>query len=250
MRRLQASHAPVFTSVVLVVSLVVSLAGCRPDATAPEAALAESAVQAQPTVAVTQAPPVDAPAAMSSDSAGAVRYVLVEGASEARYRVREQLLGQPLPSDAVGSTRAVSGGIALDGAGAILTSASKIVVDLRTLRSNESRRDNYIQGTPLETRRFPLAEFVPTQVTGLASLQPPAGEVTFQLIGDLTVHGVTRSVGWEVTLRPASPDLTGTASTSFALTDFGMTVPRVGPVLSAEDKVTLELDFLLRPGGI
>jgi len=42
---------------------------------------------------------------------------------------------------------------------------------------------------------------------------------------------------------------TGTATTSITFTDFGMTLPRVGPVLSTEDKVTLELDFLLRPSS-
>ena len=225
------------------------LAGCGPTAVAPGQALAESAAQPQPSVVATQAATSGIPPAASSGRAEAVRYVLVEGASEARYRVREQLLGQALPSDAVGSTRSVQVGLALDVEGRLLAGQSKFTVDLRTLRSNESRRDNYIQGTPLETRRFPLAEFAPTQVNGLSSLQPPAVEVTFQLLGELTVHGVTRSVTWDVTLRPASPDLTGTASTSFALTDFGMRVPRVGPVLSTEDKVTLELDFLLRPSS-
>ncbi len=194
-----------------------------------------------------QATPAGTPTAGPLGNAGAVRYTLVEG--EVRYRVREQLLGQALPSDAVGSTRAVQGGIALDAEGRLLAGDSKFTVDLRTLRSNESRRDNYIQGTPLETRRFPLAEFVPAQVVGLASLQAPTAEVQFQLLGDLTVHGVTRSVTWQVTLRPASPDLVGTTSTTFALTDFSMRVPRVGPVLSTEDRVTLELDFRLRPSG-
>ena len=46
-----------------------------------------------------------------------LRYGVVAERSEARYRVREQLVGFDFPNDAVGVTRAITGGIALDDQG-------------------------------------------------------------------------------------------------------------------------------------
>ena len=51
-------------------------------------------------------------------------------ASEARYRVREKLLGFNFPNDAVGITQGVSGAIAFDPQGRPVP-GSKIIVDLR-----------------------------------------------------------------------------------------------------------------------
>jgi polyisoprenoid-binding protein YceI len=198
-------------------------------------------------VAPTATTTTPAQSSASQPSAQTTTYSIVPEESEARYRVREQLLGQSLPSDAIGRTKTITGSIVVDSGGRIVSEQSKFAVDLRTLRSNESRRDNYIQGTTLQTRLHPMAEFVVTGADGLQTLvTPPVQPTTFQLIGDLTVRGVTRQATWEVSMQPANPDVTGSASTAFALTDFGMTPPRVGPVLGIEDKVTLELDFTLR----
>jgi hypothetical protein len=40
----------------------------------------------------------------------------------------------------------------------------------------------------------------------------------------------------------AQGEVTGTATTTVLMTDFGMTPPRVGSVVSIEDSVKLELD--------
>jgi polyisoprenoid-binding protein YceI len=84
-------------------------------------------------------------------------------------------------------------------------------VDVSKLSSDEIRRDNFIKGSTLQTSRFPTATVTPRQVTGLAMPLPTTGQTTFQLSGDLTVHGVTRPVTW--------------------------------PVLSIQDGLTLELAF-------
>lgn len=173
---------------------------------------------------------------------GTIRLVIAEG-SEARYRVKEQLANRSLPSEAVGATQAVTGAIVVRPDGTIVRDQSKVVVDLRTLRSDESRRDNYIKQNTLHTNQFPLAEFVPTEARGLPSTLPASGEATFQLVGDMTIHGVTRPVTWDVTARLASDEVTGSAKTSFKFGDFGMTVPRVMVVLSVEDNIWVEVDF-------
>ena len=88
-----------------------------------------------------------------------------------------------------------------------------------------------------------MATFIPRQVDGLALPLPSSGEATFQLTGDLTVHGVTRPVTWQVTAQFADSTVSGNATTNVKITDFGMTPPQVGPVLNIEDNLTLELAF-------
>jgi polyisoprenoid-binding protein YceI len=143
----------------------------------------------------------------------------------------------------VGSTRQVSGTIVLDPSGAVLGDQSKVVVDLRTLKSDEGRRDNFIQRNTLETGRFPTADFVLKEVRGLPSPLPSSGETTFQLVGDLTIHGVTRPATWAATARFAGQEITGTATTSVRLEDFDMARPRVPLVLGIEETLSLELSF-------
>jgi polyisoprenoid-binding protein YceI len=77
----------------------------------------------------------------------------------------------------------------------------------------------------------------------LPSPLPTSGPVTFQLAGDLTVHGVTHPTTWDVTAQIAGQSLTGSASTTVTFEDFGMTQPKVPVVLSVEDNLKLIVDF-------
>jgi len=172
-----------------------------------------------------------------------VVFRVVPDQSEARYRVREQLAALQFPSDAVGRTKAISGTVAFAADGSIVSSASKLTVDLTTLQSNEQRRDNFIKSNTLEVSRYPTAEFVPREARGLPWPLPASGEATFQLVGDMTIHGTTRPVTWDVTAKFAGDQVTGTATTSFKFGDFNMQVPRVAVVLSVEDNIRLEVDF-------
>lgn len=195
--------------------------------------------------------PTSAPAATGSATgaplaAGQMRLAFAASGNEARYRVREQLANVSLPSDAVGKTSAVSGSLVINADGSIASDQSKVVVDLTGLTSDKSQRDRFVQNNLLQTRTYPTAEFVPTGVTGLSSPLPTSGDVSFQLTGDLTVHGATHPVTWTVTATAANgTDLTGTAATSFTFADFGISQPRVPVVLSVEDTIKLELDFHL-----
>lgn len=175
-----------------------------------------------------------------------VRYVVATEGNEARYRVREQLAGVSFPNDAVGVTKAIAGEIVVDQAtGRIVAAASRITVELGGLTSDQSRRDNYVRTRTLETERFPTVTLVPMEIRGLTWPLPAAGTVTFQLVGNLTVKGVTRPTTWEVTLDVAGSTLTGTATTRFSFADFEMTKPRVAVVLSVDDTITLEYDLRL-----
>ncbi len=229
-------------AIVLVAAFLASCA-TAPIAAPPTAAPTQPAV---PAPTLTPVPPTEPVATAAADApVGALRLVVAAEGNEARFRVREQLVSLTLPSDAVGTTTGVSGAIIIQPDGQIVAAESRFAVDLTTLATDSSRRDGYIQRNTLETGTYPEAVFVPTAVTGLPSPLPEFGSVAFQLTGDLTVHGATRPVTWDVTAQIDGRTLRGTATTSITFTEFGMTLPRVGPVLSVQDLIVLELDFTL-----
>ena len=175
-----------------------------------------------------------------------LRYGVVAERSEARYRVREQLAGVSFPNDAVGSTGAIEGGISLDAQGRVITPDSRFSVALRTLRSDEARRDNYLRRNTLETDRYPTVVFSPTEVRGLRFPLPASGTASVTLVGDLTVRDATRRITWEATMTFAGQEVSVRARTVFRFEEFGLRIPRVAVVLSVEDTIRLEVDLLLR----
>jgi polyisoprenoid-binding protein YceI len=175
------------------------------------------------------------------------RYVLAPDSNEARYRVKEQLVGFDLPNDAVGKTSAIQGAIVIGSDGKIVRAGSKITVDLTTLTTDQRMRDNYVRRNVFRTDSFPSADFVPTEVRGVTLPLPAAGELTFELVGDLTIRGVTRPTTWTVTARRNGDTIAGSARTRFKFADFGLPIPRVRRVLSVEDDIRLEYDFRLVP---
>jgi polyisoprenoid-binding protein YceI len=197
----------------------------------------------------TTATPTPAPPPPTLGAPAPNSLVIDPSSSKASYHAHEQLVGRTLPSEAVGTTPGVSGAIAFDTEGNIDATQSKIQADLSKLTSDESRRDNFIKGETLQTGRYPMATFVPREVQGLPSPLPSSGQSTFQLSGDLTVHGVTRPVSWNVNAQFAPDGVTGDATTNVNISDFGMTPPKAGPVLSIQDGLTLEIVFAANRSG-
>ncbi|HEY5574889.1 MAG TPA: YceI family protein [Anaerolineales bacterium] len=256
-----------FLEYLILAVLALFIASCSPTvatsaptdraAASPTApAEAASATPTQAAAAASPTPPADEEPSGSPSTptagleagalTGAVRFVVVPEESEARYRVREQLAGVSLPSDAVGVTQAISGTVVINPDGSIDASQSRFVVDLSTLRSDESRRDNFLRQNTLLTNQYPNAVFVPAQVSGLPAEIPESGEVSFTLTGDLTLLDVTRSVDWDLTARIEGDKVIGQATTSFTFDDFNLVQPRVQSVLSVEDMIRLEADVTLQ----
>jgi polyisoprenoid-binding protein YceI len=180
-----------------------------------------------------------APAGTDSGVAGEWQ---VAGGSVAGYRVRERLANLAAESDAVGRTEAVSGSITVEaeGDGAILTGGT-LEVDTTTLRSDEGRRDNRLRSEGLQTDQYPTATFVVTQPVNVpaAALADTPTDVT--LVGDLTLHGVTKSVEIPAQAQLADGRIQVAGSLTFPLADFDITAPNVGGfILSIADEGTLE----------
>lgn len=194
--------------------------------------------------AATEAPKVaQATAAPAAKAAGELRLALDPAATKARFRVKEQFANQTVMAEAVGETDKVTGQLVIDSTGKINRDQSKFTVDMNSLKTDQAQRDNFIKRGTLGVSQFPTAQFVPTEIKGLASPLPTSGDVQFQLVGDMTVRGVTKPVTWDVTGKIEGQSLVGQAKTAFKFGDFGMEAPRVPILAAVEDNIRLELDF-------
>jgi polyisoprenoid-binding protein YceI len=162
--------------------------------------------------------------------------------SEAAYRARETFVSRGAPSDAVGTTKDVTGEIQLESDGVVRGRALMISVDLRTLTSDQPRRDAFIRQNTLQTDQFPLAVFRSTEAAGSASARP-VEEATFQMPGTMTLRGQDRPIVWEARARLDGDTLMGSATSRIRLTEFGIEPPRLA-ILSVEDEMTWQIDIV------
>ena len=202
-----------------------------------------SATVETPTATPTATTTATATAASTTASAGTWT---VTDKSKATIRVREQLVGVSLPSDALLTAMGAKGSFELNADGTF-ESGSKITFDLTTLSSDERDRDNFIKNDTLQVRQFPTAGFVPTKTSGLVLPLATSGTFTFTLTGNMTIRGKTKEVTFDVTAKRDGSDLTATATAnpSWKFGDFGMTAPSVPfRVLSVTDEIRASIDIV------
>ena len=168
------------------------------------------------------------------------RYSVDQESSLVTIRVREQLAGFPSQSDAVLTTSAISGVIALTRDGRI-TSETALKVDLGTIASDEPRRDSYVKQETLRVAEYPEAELAVVGTYGLPQALPLGGEWKFSLVTSMTVHGTTHEVSWDVTGQRVGREVRATARTTVHFGDFGLQRPSVAAVLSVQDEIRLEV---------
>lgn len=179
----------------------------------------------------------------------AYRFEVDGSASEALYRVREELVGVALPGDAVGRTNWISGTAAFDEQGRVIPELSVVRVNLATLTSDRPQRDNYVRYTTLEAARWPEAVMVPVEVQGMPWPLPAEGSVPVTVVGDLTIKDVTRRIAWTGTATFERGAMRIAVQTQFDFAEFNLQQPRVPLVLSVEDLIRLEANILFRLVG-
>ena len=193
-----------------------------------------------PTATATSVPT----ATTAADTAMEEGVSIVLQAGLARYLIREELTGVPLPFDAIGETSQVTGALTFTADGDVVVESSRIVMNAASLRSDEANRDRYLRGNAIETATYPEIIFVMTGVSGLEWPLPTSGEIEFTIEGDLTVRDVTRPVEWETVATFDGNNVSGTAKTNFTFGEFEMEVPDLWFIVSLEDNIRLELEFV------
>jgi polyisoprenoid-binding protein YceI len=154
------------------------------------------------------------------------------------FRVSEELSGIG-STTAVGRTPAVSGTMTIDGT---KLTAANIQADMTALTTNNSRRDGPARNA-LGTNQFPTATFVLTAPIDLGDAATTGAKTSVTATGDLTVHGVTKSVEIPLEAQLTGNTIVVVGSLPVVFSDYGITAPTAPVVLSVDDHGTMELQL-------
>jgi polyisoprenoid-binding protein YceI len=154
------------------------------------------------------------------------------------YRVHETLLGQS--NIATGRTSSVTGSLTVAGDTVMSGSFS---ADLTSVASDKSQRDHQFQGRIMNTATYPTATFKLTQPIALGSEPADGVTVTKQATGDLTLHGVTKSITFAVSVKKTGSTIAASGSVPIVFADYDIANPSFAGTVTTDDHGTLE--FLL-----
>ena len=158
------------------------------------------------------------------------------------YRVDETLAGNRA-NTAVGRTPTVSGSLVLEGTSIV---SVEIEAGLWDLESDDDRRDGQLGRQGIETSQFPEATFRLTSPIELGSLPADGDTVNATATGELTLHGVTRTVEIPIQARLAGDVVTVTGTVEIQFADYDIEQPTSFVVLSIEDHGTMEFQLHFR----
>jgi polyisoprenoid-binding protein YceI len=183
-----------------------------------------------------------APTAARADEStdGLVRFNFTPGQSEARFVMQIRTLGQP-PKPAACTTRDLTGQLVLTPDGAVVAEQSQVTVNQQSLRCAAPLRDDMTRQI-LQTDQYPTSTFAPNAVPGL-SVPLAAGSQNFQMVGNQTVRGVSQPGIYESTGTVTDGAYEGTSRSMLKLSDFGISPPKLGPLLSVADEMVAEIDI-------
>ena len=185
------------------------------------------------------------PATSATTAAGAVAtapasfdgtWVALTG-SQAGYRVDEVLFGQNV--EAVGRTSNVDGALTIKGA---TVESAAISVDLASVQSDESRRDNQFRGRIMNVAQYPTATFTLKAPIDLGTLPADGATVTVPATGELTLHGTKKTVTVDLTAKRSAGTISVQGMIPVVFADYGIPSPSFGPA-TVEDNG--EIEFLV-----
>lgn len=196
------------------------------------------------TLAAAAAVALVAPVLAQAPAVGPNTWTVDTNHSSAGFSVKHMMV-----STVRGTLGPVKGTIEYDGK-SIESLKADISIDVSGINTgNESRDKDLKSGEGLfEVAKFPTATFKSKRAT-------PSGAGTFKLVGDLTIHGVTKEVTLDVE-GPSAPIKQGpslragaSATTTINRRDFGLSYSRMveaAPVVSDDVKITIDVEATKR----
>jgi len=157
-------------------------------------------------------------------------------ATTAGYRVKERVLGIGADT-ATGRTHDVTGSVVVVGRE---VTAARFTVNMTTLKSNKSLRDDVLKTTAIDTNSFPTSSFTLTDPIALPAT-PPGKVTTVEARGRLLLHGVSNRVSVTLHYEQTRTGFLLLADMPIVMADYSIKAPSVAGVVSVEDHGSFEL---------
>jgi hypothetical protein len=199
----------------IVIGLVAIVAGAcgsgEEPAAAPETGATATAIIVNPPES-SSATTTDTPVPGSTDGT----FVVGEG-SEATFTVNEKLSSLPLPNDAVMRTGGVTGEIDLS------AGTASLVIDLRSLRSDSTRRDRYIRNQLFPSQ--PSATITVSKFPDIPEEFAEGESFIATVMETVNVNGTDAEIEFEIESRLDPDRLLVLVTGDFTWADFGISAP-------------------------
>lgn len=179
---------------------------------------------------------------------GLQTFKIIPGESKVSYEVGEVFLNQDNAFNlAIGITTEVNGEIVVDRDNPQNSSIGIVSVDISQFTSDNQRRDNAIRERFLQSAQFPIVEFTPNDIQGLPENYEEGQQISFQVTGDVTIRDVTKLATFDVTLVGNGDTISGEATTTILMSDYGFGPISIAGILNTEDEVNIKVMFVARP---
>ena len=164
----------------------------------------------------------------------------IKPGSEVGYRVDESING--FDTTANGRTQSITGSMVATGT---TITEGQFTVDMATFTSDEDGRDEQFRERVMDVVKFPTSTFVLTAPIDFGAIPLEGGTVNATATGDLTLHGTTKSVTFDVqgTFKNNLVGVLGQIPVVFA--DWGIPAPSIGSIRT-EDNGLLEFVLVLQ----
>jgi polyisoprenoid-binding protein YceI len=161
--------------------------------------------------------------------------------------LREKLGFLPAESDAVGRTSKITGHATIvESGGRVRLTAASFKVNVYSLKSNESMRDQHIHTIGIQSATYPYATFVLTRTLSLSSGALSGKVVVKPVTGVFDIHGTSRTEALPLQMTLSNDLIQAVGSLTFPWSRFEMTAPSVGGFVNVSDHATMEFDLRLQ----
>jgi len=161
-----------------------------------------------------------APSSTPTPDVGITGTWLATSESTVGYRVKEVLGG--VDTEGVGRTNQVNGSLTIQDTTLLST---VFEIDVASIKSDSSKRDSQFSGNIMDTATYPTATFRLLTPIELGSIPADDQNITATAQGELTMHGVTQPVSFEVTAKIANGIIGVLGSIDITFADYGIANP-------------------------
>ena len=161
-----------------------------------------------------------APSSTPMPDVGITGTWLATSESTVGYRVKEVLGG--VDTEGVGRTNQVNGSLTIQDTTLLST---VFEIDVASIKSDSSKRDSQFSGNIMDTATYPTATFRLLTPIELGSIPADDQNITATAQGELTMHGVTQQVSFEVTAKIANGIIGVLGSIDITFADYGIANP-------------------------